>query len=103
MGHRSKTMTTWTDLIDTDPVGAYHLWIAAAPVASAQDVLSGKERRAEIRLMSNLTALCEELATELGSVTDEDIPYLRKPISRDEVSEVIQDVMRRSRRFPEVK
>ena len=62
-------MTNWTDLIDTDPVGAYDAWHIAA-----SDWTSELYRRNTRRLLSNLAALCEALAEQLAtahSVIDE--------------------------------
>ena len=55
-------MTNWTDLIDTDPVGAYKEWDKVR-----NQILGTYPTANEIRLMANLAALCEEFATQLAA------------------------------------
>jgi len=63
-------MTNWADLIDTDPVGAFkqlepHLegWGTDHPLDDRPHVA---------RLLSNLAALCEEMAAALSDVATEE-------------------------------
>ena len=102
-------MTSWTDLIDTDPVGAYHAreeWInRGIPTTRLEDgrrVMHEEMSlyglgKADKRLMSNLAALAEQMAETI-----------RAEYAYDNIKEVIQEEMSYcknpdgSRRFPEV-
>ena len=106
-----KSMTSWTDLIDTDPVGAWHafeLWKLNASYADFDNPAVIEIEKD--RLLSNLTVLCEALSEQLAtcrSVFDEqnDQEGLRAPYTGKHTR---QEVMRclcypdGSRRFPEV-
>lgn len=54
-------MTNWTDLIDTDPVGAAKLWLEG-PIEDTADRVLPTEN-----LVSNLAALCEALSEQMAS------------------------------------
>ena len=60
---------SWTDLIETDPLGAYHAWKDLSPIQRGKDLTTATERRLEIRLMSNLAALCESLAKDMSDLS----------------------------------
>ena len=100
-------MTSWTDLIDIDPMEAAKLWEEnEKPPDDIPDIVRGTARtrwETELktaRLISNLAVLCEELSI-----------YHIRPGSREneEAKAFRLRVMRRmfnsdgSRRFPEVK
>ena len=83
-------MTSWTDLIDTDPVEA-----AKACMEDIDRPRSNYDRDV-MRLMSNLAALCEALSS-LQCLPEEQRPGFHK---------ILMMSMRNpdgSRRFPEVK
>ena len=55
----------WTDLIDTDPVGAWH----ARPEKIPDEMFEGMRYiRESDRLMSNLAVLCEVLSENTGKL-----------------------------------
>ena len=86
-------MTSWTDLIDTDPVAAAKLWLEG-PIEDTSDRILPTEN-----MVSNLAALCEALSH---------FAYDCNPYQDDEMAAAIRrDFMNqrvlRSRRFPEVK
>ena len=94
-------MTNWTNLIDTDPVGAYHAfedWKKDCLRRSKRKSFGINEEHL-IRMTANLAVLCEELSI-----------YHIRPGSREneEAKAFRLRVMRRmfnsdgSRRFPEV-
>ena len=106
-------MTNWADLIDTDPVGAWHayeLWKLNAPYAEF-DNPAAIELEKE-RLLSNLAALCEALAWRVY-VEDErfrkamnpgaigSLPFDQESIIRYEIEHSRNPDG--SRRFPEMK
>ena len=104
-------MTSWVDLIDTDPVGAYHAWRDSdgyAPFGNRTDF-----ENAMGRLVSNLAALCEHMSYSLAAHVDANLGkrYIAKNEQQmaDHAKRQQISIMRHatntdgSRRFPEVK
>ena len=90
--------TQWTDLIDTDPVGAYQLM----PKKTPDEMFEGMRYiRQKDRLMSNLAALCEALSSELKTFGS--APRYRTTTSKIRIA-VMMTIRNPdgSRRFPEI-
>ena len=86
-------MTNWTDLIDTDPVGAWRLYKGESCASNDTEVRQQWHENRE-RLMSNLAALCEALHLKLKEESGRPDTDWIKVMMRDNVG---------FRRFPEVK
>ena len=105
-------MTSWTDLIDTDPMEAAKLWEEnEKPPDDIPDIVRGTARtrwETELktaRLMSSLAALCESLADEIVRLHKYHPTYNLKH-DRETVFSYVMEKARDedgSRRFPEVK
>ena len=102
-------MTNWTDLIDTDPVAAYHEYAKCKNIGMAYSTSNlWKEERE--RLMSNLAALCEELSESVAEQTKDEMVMrsgtFNAAVTAQWIREKTMRVMRNSDgtpRFPKVK